>query len=99
MPGGLHDLERWNELVCEGAWGRWFARVGEKVRRAVDLEDWSAFHDSYLALMDLLRDVATPGDAARRPTARRPSRSCPATSTSASGARATFADEPGARRR
>lgn len=63
MPGGLHELERWNELVSEGAWGRWFVPLGEKVRRALDLEDWAAFHDSYEALMDLLREVATPGEA------------------------------------
>ncbi len=60
MPGGLHDLEQWNERMCNGAWGRPFARLGERIRRAVDLEDWSAFHDSYRALMDLVRDVATP---------------------------------------
>ncbi len=61
MPGGLHDIEEWNELVSEGKWGRWFIGLGEKVRRAVDLEDWSAFHHSYVAMMDLVRDVATPG--------------------------------------
>ena len=22
MPGGMHDLERWNERVCDGAWGQ-----------------------------------------------------------------------------
>ena len=42
----------------------WFSRFGETIRRAVDLEDWSAFHDSYDAMMDLVYDVATPG---RRP--------------------------------
>jgi hypothetical protein len=46
MPGGLHDIEEWNELVSEGKWGRPLVRLGEKIRRAVDLEDWSAFHDS-----------------------------------------------------
>ena len=92
IPGGLHDLERWAELVCDGAWGRWLAPVGEKARRAVDLEHWSAFHDSYLRMMDLLRAVATPGD----PPAPDP----PATITILSGdvhfsfrARATFPDE------
>ncbi|MGD9704049.1 MAG: alkaline phosphatase family protein [Acidimicrobiia bacterium] len=94
MPGGLHDLERWNELVSEGAWGRWFVGLGERVRRAVDLEDWAAFHDSYTALMTLLRDIATPGE--------HPSPSPPATVTIISGdvhfsfaAQASFPDEPG----
>jgi hypothetical protein len=94
MPGGLHELERWNELVSEGAWGRWFVPLGEKVRRALDLEDWAAFHDSYLKLMELLRDVATPGE----PPAPEP----PATVTIVSGdvhfsfrATATFPAESG----
>ena len=93
MPGGLHDIEEWNELVSEGAWGRWCIGLGEKIRRAVDLEDWSAFHHSYMAMMDLVRDVATPG---RRP--RGPAR----TVTIVSGdvhfsfrSRAMFADRPG----
>ena len=60
IPGGLHDIEEWNELVSsEGRWGRPLARFGETIRRAVDLEDWAAFHDSYEAMMDLLHDVAT----------------------------------------
>jgi hypothetical protein len=77
MPGGLHDVERWNERMCDGAWGRPFAWLGERLRRAVDLEDWSAFHDSYVAMMGLLRDIATPGDA--------PSPDPPATVTILSG--------------
>jgi hypothetical protein len=69
MPGGLHELERWNELVSEGAWGRWFAPVGEKVRRGLDLEDWASFHDSYVAMMSLLREIATPAPGAPEPPA------------------------------
>ena len=26
MPGGLHDLEQWDERLCDGAWGKPFAR-------------------------------------------------------------------------
>ncbi len=94
MPGGLHELEHWNERVSEGAWGRWFVPLGEKVRRALDLEDWSAFHDSYVQMMELLRDVATVGED--------PSPTPPATVTLVSGdvhfsfrAVATFPDRPG----
>jgi hypothetical protein len=93
MPGGLHELERWDEKLCDGAWGRPFTWLGERVRRAVDLEDWAAFHDSYVAMMELLRDVSTPGEA--------PSREPPATVTLLSGdvhfsfrSRATFPGEP-----
>ena len=93
MPGGLHDVEEWNELVSDGKWGRWFIGLGEKVRRAVDLEDWSAFHRSYVAMMNLVRDVATPG--------RQPAKDPPHTVTIVSGdvhfsfrSRAVFADRP-----
>jgi hypothetical protein len=54
----LHHVEAWNEAVCDGAWGPLAARVGERIRRAVDLEHWSAFHDSYEALCGLLGEVA-----------------------------------------
>jgi hypothetical protein len=66
MPKGIHHLEAWNEAICAGAWGRQAARLGEKVRRAVDLEHWSAFHDSFERLCDWLRAVAD-GDEAERP--------------------------------
>jgi PhoD-like phosphatase len=58
MPKGIHYLEAWNEAVCAGAWGRWAARIGEKLRRAVDLEHWSAFHDSFERLCEWLERVA-----------------------------------------
>jgi hypothetical protein len=94
MPGGLHELERWDEKLCDGAWRRPFTWLGERLRRAVDLEDWAAFHDSYVAMMELLREVATPGE--------EPSREPPATVTILSGdvhfsfrSRAAFPDEHG----
>jgi hypothetical protein len=55
MDHGIHHLESWNEAVCDGVWGTWIARLGERLRRAVDLEHWAAFHDSYERLVDLLR--------------------------------------------
>jgi hypothetical protein len=66
MPKGIHHLEAWNEATCAGAWGRLAARLGEKIRRALDLEHWSAFHDSFERLCDWLRAVAD-GDEAERP--------------------------------
>ena len=71
-------------------------RLGETIRRAVDLEDWSAFHDSYVAMMDLLHDVATTRRQRRARAARRRSRSCPATSTSATGRGRRSPNEPDA---
>ncbi len=55
---GLHHVESWNEAVCDGAWGPAAAKVGEKIRRAVDLEHWPAFHRSFEAFCGLLADVA-----------------------------------------
>jgi hypothetical protein len=58
MPKGVHHLEAWNEAVCAGKWGRLAARIGEKIRRGVDLEHWSAFHDSFERLCEWLENVA-----------------------------------------
>jgi hypothetical protein len=55
---GLHHVESWNEAICDGAWGPLAAKLGEKIRRAVDLEHWPAFHRSYEAFCGLLGDVA-----------------------------------------
>jgi hypothetical protein len=54
----LHDLEAWNEAVCDGAWGDRAARWGERVRRDFDLEHWAAFQDSFHRVARLLEDVA-----------------------------------------
>jgi hypothetical protein len=56
---GLHHLESWNEAVCDGAWGSAAAKLGEKIRRTVDLEHWPAFHRSFDAFCGLLADVST----------------------------------------
>jgi hypothetical protein len=61
LSHGLHHLEAWNEAVCDGAWGRTAARLGEKIRQAIDLEHWSAFHGSFIRLTDLLHEVASGG--------------------------------------
>ena len=59
LPGGIHALEAWNEAVCGGAWGKRFAGVGERIRRAVDLEHWAAFGKSFAAFERLLTGLAT----------------------------------------
>jgi hypothetical protein len=69
LSPGVHHLESWNEAVCNGVWGRPAAALGEHLRRALDLEHWPAFHESFVRMVDLLRDVATGGDGARRPPA------------------------------
>ena len=47
MLEAIHYLEAWNEAVCAGAWGGLAARLGEKLRRALDLEHWPAFQRSF----------------------------------------------------
>jgi hypothetical protein len=69
LSPGIHHLESWNEAVCAGVWGRPAAALGEHLRRALDLEHWAAFQRSFGRMVDLLRDVATGGDGARRPPA------------------------------
>ena len=55
----LHHVEAWNEAVCAGAWGERFVGVGERIRRALDLEHWAAFNESYRRIEDLLSEVAS----------------------------------------
>ncbi len=58
LPMGLHHVESWNEAVSEGAWGKLPARVGEKLRQAVDLEHWAAFQKSFRQVADMAAEVA-----------------------------------------
>src|SRR5204863_329880 len=37
LTPALHDLEAWNEAVCDGAWGRTWSWLGEKIRQVADL--------------------------------------------------------------
>jgi hypothetical protein len=54
MAPGMHHLEAFNEAISEGAWGRIGARVGEKLRQALDLEHWPAFNDSFRRLTRMI---------------------------------------------
>jgi hypothetical protein len=56
---GLHYLEAWSEAVCDGAWGDRLSGLGERARRAADLEAWAAFQDSFHRLAGLVAEVAT----------------------------------------
>lgn len=66
LPPLIHDAESWNAALCRGErggpGGRW-ARFGENVRRASDLEHWAAFPKSFNELTELLREVADDPDA------------------------------------
>jgi hypothetical protein len=57
VTGALHDLQSWNEAICDGAWGRVGVWIGERIRRGLDLEDWPAFQRSFDELTALLVEV------------------------------------------
>ena len=59
LAPGMHYLEAWNEAVCDGAWGKTASRAGEAIRQGLDLEHWSAFRDSFEAMVGLIESVAT----------------------------------------
>ena len=66
LAPGLHHGEGWNEAVCNGVWGRTAAKLGERLRQALDLEHWSAFRSSFDDLVGLLKSVGS-GEHGRPP--------------------------------
>jgi hypothetical protein len=58
MSPAFHYAEAWNEAVAAGAWGKRFARIGEKLRRSFDMEHWAAFQFSFKRMEGLLQAVA-----------------------------------------
>ncbi len=59
MARGLSYVESWSEAVCEGRWGSLAAKLGEKLRRALDFDHWPAFRRSLAELGDLLASVGS----------------------------------------
>ena len=59
LAKGLHNFEAWSEAVASGAWGRRAAVAGEKIRRAVDLEHWAAFHDGFQQVATMVLELAS----------------------------------------
>ena len=57
LAPGMQNLEAWNEAVCDGAWGKWWAKRGEWVRQELDLEHWGAFDRSFHRVRELLEDI------------------------------------------
>jgi hypothetical protein len=58
LPTGLHHFEAWNEAISQGAWGSLAAWLGERLRRALDLEHWAAFQNSFREVGRMLAEVA-----------------------------------------
>ncbi|MFE2289701.1 alkaline phosphatase D family protein [Streptomyces sp. NPDC059452] len=63
LPPLVHDAETWNAALCSGSRGRRWARFGERLRRAADLEHWAAFPDSFGRFTELLRRAGSGPDA------------------------------------
>jgi len=59
LAPAFHNLEAWNEKVCDGAWGVTAARLGEWLREALDFDHWAAFEDSFLRLARLIEEVGS----------------------------------------
>ncbi|WP_433531936.1 alkaline phosphatase D family protein [Micromonospora sp. CA-263727] len=49
LPPGIHHVEAWNERLADSH-RPWVAGLGERLRRALDLEHWGAFRRSFDAL-------------------------------------------------
>jgi PhoD-like phosphatase len=58
LAAGLHHVEAFNEAMAARAWGTRFAALGERIRRAVDLEHWAAFEDAFQKVCAAVAEVA-----------------------------------------
>ena len=56
---GMHHLQAWTERLCRGVWGSRAASLAENIRRSQDLDHWASFHDSFVAIVDLIRAIST----------------------------------------
>ncbi|MFF5184851.1 alkaline phosphatase D family protein [Streptomyces sp. NPDC000345] len=63
LPHLVHDVEAWNAALCRGDRGARWARFGERLRRAADLEHWAAFPGSFAALAELIAEAGSGPDA------------------------------------
>lgn len=59
LPPAIHDAEVWNSALCRGVRGERWARLGERLRRAADLEHWAAYPRSFDALTELVGETAS----------------------------------------
>ncbi len=67
LPRALHDIESFDEAITAGSRGRLAARLGERLRRAVDLEHWAAFRLSFDRLQRLIVRVGQGSEARPAP--------------------------------
>ena len=58
LSPGLHHFEAWSEALATGAWGDRWAKVGETLRKNVDLEHWAAFQEGFVEVATMVTEVA-----------------------------------------
>jgi hypothetical protein len=58
LSPGLHYVEAWDETLTGPGAGRRKAKIGEAMRKALDLEHWAAFQDGFQRVMDMTLSVA-----------------------------------------
>ncbi|MEU3144501.1 alkaline phosphatase D family protein [Streptomyces sp. NPDC006999] len=63
LPHLVHDVEGWSSVLARGDKGPRWARFGEWLRRAADLEHWAAFPESFGELAELIAEAGTGPDA------------------------------------
>jgi hypothetical protein len=66
LARAMHDLEAWNEMVCDGAWGARAAKAAETLRRGMDFDHWGSFSISFERLTKLLEEFGS-GDRGKPP--------------------------------
>ncbi|MFD3734250.1 alkaline phosphatase D family protein [Streptomyces sp. NPDC058632] len=59
LPHLVHDVEGWSSVLARGDKGPRWARFGEWLRRAADLEHWAAFPESFGELAELIAEAGT----------------------------------------
>jgi hypothetical protein len=57
LAPAIHDLQAWNNAVCDGAWGRLAKPVAERMREGADLDHWASFPRAFSRLARLLYEV------------------------------------------
>jgi PhoD-like phosphatase len=59
LAPAMQHVEAWSEMVCDGCWGGRAAGLGERLRRALDLDHWGSFKLSFERLTKLLEEVGS----------------------------------------
>ena len=59
LPAGMHHIEGFSERLTDGAWGKRFSGLGEKIRIGANLDHWACFRHSFDRFEELVTEIAT----------------------------------------